>query len=295
MFCSKCGTEAQSGDRSCRSCGAPLASQEGQPDPAPEGKGRKAGAQAARGKGFKAAVVPLLGVVLVFGVIGVALAQGWLKLPFISDSDSGSSLRVIPGQTISANIDSSGYTNFNAQTVLADGGSPLRNYEWSLDLASNPPSGIAIGPLTGVISRAGTSSVGLSVGTTSFRVKVSDGNVTRTGTVTLQVTGATPGMEAVLQQLPVDFQLKDGEANKAYGASLFVMGGTPPYSWRLDASYAGSADLTMAGLTVDGVSGMVRGTIVNSAAGRTIRFRVLVTDNAGDTAVYSPVYTIKVD
>lgn len=258
-----------------------------------EDGGRQPGTPAGRGGGLRAAVAPLLVLVIVICVVGVALSQGWIELPFGSH-DSGNSLRVLPGQTISANIDDSGFVNFNAQTVMADGGSPLRNYEWSLDLSTNPPAGIAISPLTGVITRTGTSSAGLSVGTTTFGLKVSDGNVTRSGTVTLQVTGYTPGMEAVLSQLPVDFQLRDGEANKAYGASLFVMGGTPPYSWRVDASYAGAEDLAMAGLSVDPVSGMVRGTIANSAAGKTIRFRVLVTDNAGDTAVYSPVYTIKI-
>jgi hypothetical protein len=53
------------------------------------------------------------------------------------------------------------------------------------------------------------------------------------------------------------FQLKDGEANKPYGASLFVMGGVPPYSWKLDNTYPGSADLTNAGLTVEGTGGIV--------------------------------------
>jgi hypothetical protein len=135
----------------------------------------------------------------------------------------------------------------NAQTILADGGSPFGNYDWSLDLSSNPPSGVTIEPLTGVINRIGTSSTGLSVGTRTFKVKVSNGSAVRTETVTLRITGYTPGPAAVLQQFPSDFQLKDGEANKAYGASLFAMGGTPPYSWKLDDTYSGSVDLTMAG------------------------------------------------
>jgi len=195
-------------------------------------------------------------------------------------------------QTLSANIDENGYTNFNAQTILADGGSPLHNYTWSLDMSSNPPSGITIEPLTGVINRSGTSSTGLSVGTTSFKIKVSDGSATRTEFVTLEVTGYTPGPAAILQQLPVNFQLVDGEANKPYGASLFATGGTPPYKWELDNSYAGSVDLTAAGLTVEANGGIISGTIMNSAAGKTIQFKVKVSDKNNDIAFFSPVYTI---
>lgn len=140
----------------------------------------------------------------------------------------------------------------------------------------------------------GTSSTGLSVGTTSFKVTVSDGSATRTEFVTLNVTGYTPGPAAILQQLSGNFQLVDGEANKPYGASLWVTGGTPPYKWHLDSSYAGSADLTAAGLTVEGNSGIATGTILNSAAGKTINFKVIVTDSNNDVAAFSPVYTIKV-
>ncbi len=212
-----------------------------------------------------------------------------------SESDTnGSTLRILKSQTLSANIDDNGYTNFGAQTILADGGSPLHNYTWSLDLSSNPPAGVTIEPLTGVINRLGNSSTGLSVGTSTFKVTVSDGSATRSEFVTLNVTGYTPGPAAILQQLSSDFQLVDGEANKPYGASLWVCGGTPPYKWHLDETYAGSADLTAAGLTVEGNGGIVTGTIMNSAAGKTIKFKVTVTDHNNDTAVFSPVYTIVV-
>lgn len=215
------------------------------------------------------------------------------------DSSGNSSLRILTSptgqnQSITANIDNTGYTNFNPQTLLAEGGSPLHNYNWSLDLSSNPPAGITIAPLTGVINRAGHSSAGLSVGTTTFKVTVSDGSATRTESIDLIVTGYTPGPLALLQQLSSAFELKDGEINKPYGASLFVTGGTPPYTWALDSSYPGSADLTNAGLTIEATGGIVRGTILNSAAGSTINFKIIVTDSAGDVAIFSPVYTIHV-
>lgn len=218
----------------------------------------------------------------------------------IDSSNSSTSLRILKSpqgqnQGISANIDNNGYTHFNAQTILADGGSPLRNYDWSIENSPTPPAGVTIGAQTGVINRTSTSSTGLKVGTTSFKVTVSDGSATRTETVDLIITNYTFGPAAVLQQLPTGFQLSDGEANKAYGASLFVMGGVPPYSWKLDNTYPGSVDLTNAGLSVDGTGGIVRGTI-NSASGKIIKFKIIVTDKngAGDVAAYSPVYTINI-
>lgn len=75
---------------------------------------------------------------------------------------------------------------------------------------------------------------------------------------------------------------------------MYVTGGTPPYSWLLDASYAGSSDLTGAGLTVDESAGIVRGTIMSSAAGKTIKFKVIVKDATGETAIGSTVYTINI-
>ncbi|MBX2907255.1 MAG: hypothetical protein KF744_14515 [Taibaiella sp.] len=217
-----------------------------------------------------------------------------------TSTNAGSKLRILTGssgqnQTMSANIDNDGYVNFDAQTVLADGGSPLHQYTWSFDNTSTVPAGITIGSATGVITRNGTSSTGLTTGTKKLTVKVSDGSSTATGTIELKVTNYTPGPAALLQQLSSPFTLVNGVANKAYGASLFVTGGKPPYTWLLDDTYAGSADLTNAGLTVEGASGVVTGTIMPSASGKTIKFKVIVKDATGETAIYAPVYTIVVN
>ncbi len=218
-----------------------------------------------------------------------------------TEDDSGCSLRILKSptgqlQSITANIDNTGYTNINAQTLLADGGAPLKNYNWSIENSPVPPQGFIFWPLSGVIDRTtGTSSNGLKVGTSTFNVTVSDGNCSKTETIAIIVTGYTPGPAAVFQQLSANFQLKNGDANKPYGASLFAMGGTPPYTWQLDETYSGSADLTNAGLTIDASGGIVRGTSLNSASGKTIKFKVIVRDNAGELAVYSPVYSIMVN
>lgn len=198
-------------------------------------------------------------------------------------------------QGITANIDNAGYTNINPQTLLAEGGSLLHNYTWSVEASPTPPSGFSFWPLTGVITRTGTTANGLSVGTRTFKVKVSDGTCTDVESINLIVTGYTPGPSAVFQQLSSAFTLMDADVNKPYGASLFAMGGTPPYNWTLDNSYAGSAAFISAGLTVDASGGIVRATTLNSTSGSIIKFKVIVTDNAGETAVYSPVYTINVN
>jgi hypothetical protein len=218
----------------------------------------------------------------------------------LNNSTTASTLRILKSpsgqhQSISANIDNSGYVNFNPQTILADGGSPLHNYTWSIENGTGAPSGITIEPLTGVINRLGHSSTGLSKGTTTFKVKVSDGSASRSEFIDLMVTNLTPGPLAILQQLGYPFQLKNGEVNKVYGASLFCLGGTPPYKWKLDNSYSGSVDLTNSGLTIEPNGGIVSGTILNSAAGKTIKFKVIVTDNVGDVAITSQIYTIVVE
>lgn len=71
------------------------------------------------------------------------------------------------------------------------------------------------------------------------------------------------------------------------------MGGTPPYSWSEDASYSGRGEFDLSGLTIGQSSGIVKGTLLNSSSGKTLKFRVIVRDNAGDTSS-GPVYTITV-
>ncbi len=237
----------------------------------------------------KIIVVPIVMVALMIGVSCTKTSNNSNCNLSIVKSPSGQN------QSITANIDNAGYTNINPQTLLAEGGTPLHNYTWSVEASPTPPSGFVFWTLTGVITRTGTTANGLSVGTRTFKVKVSDGTCTDVESIELIVTGYTPGLSAIFQQLSSGFTLKSGDVNKAYGASLFVMGGTPPYTWALDDSYAGSAAFTSAGLTVDASGGIVRASTLNSTSGSIIKFKVIVTDNAGETAVYSPVYTINVN
>jgi len=67
-----------------------------------------------------------------------------------------------------------------------------------------------------------------------------------------------------------------------------------PYSWSEDASYSERGDFDLSGLTIDQSSGIVRGTLFNSSSGKTLKFKVIVKDSTGATALFGPVYTITV-
>lgn len=208
--------------------------------------------------------------------------------------ESGSEMRILPGQVISANIDAKGTLYVAPQMIMAEGGNPFHSYDWSLDLSSNPPSGVSIGALSGIITRENTSAAGFSAGTRSFTLKVSDGSQVKSGNVSLHVTSYDIHPEAVLQQLPVnEFQLMNATPDKPYCASLFIMGGTPPYMWAVDPVY--SQAFSAAGLTLDPIYGLVKGTLTSANAGKTISFKVVVRDSKIKTAVYEPLYTIRVN
>lgn len=208
--------------------------------------------------------------------------------------ESGSEMRILPGQVLSGNIDAKGTLYVAPQMIMAEGGNPFHSYDWSLDLSSNPPSGLSIGALSGIITRENTSATGFSAGTRSFTVKVSDGSQVKSGNVKLLITNSDIHPIAVLQQLPVDeFQLMDATTDKPYCASLFILGGTPPYMWALDPVY--SQAFSAAGLTLDPIYGLVKGTMTSANAGKTISFKVVVRDSKMKTAVYEPLYTIRVN
>ncbi len=223
------------------------------------------------------------------------------KTDSLSNSESSSDpkstdLRIFPGAS-SANINKNGYVVFNPFAVQADGGNPLSHYTWSLDPSSNPPLGLTINSFSGVINILSHSNTGLQKGYSSFKVIVRDGNSTATGTITLYVSITTDTFTTLipLSQILESQTLVNGKANKAYAATLLAMGGVPPYKWQLDQTYSGSSDLTNAGLTVDNANGLVRGTVLNSAAGKTIKFKVKLTDATGKTSPKQALYSIKID
>ena len=209
-------------------------------------------------------------------------------------NDTESNLRILPKQVLSANIDARGNMYFMPQMLMAEGGNPFHTYSWSLDMSSNPPSGVSIGAIDGIITRSNTSGTGFTAGTVNFKVNVSDGDKTRSEMVGLHITNYEISPVADVQQLPViEYQLMNARINQPYCSSLFVMGGTPPYTWAIDSDYPSS--LGAYGLSVDPIYGLVKGTIPNSSSPVTLSFKVVIRDSKGKYALFDPIYRINVN
>ncbi len=230
-------------------------------------------------------------LVLLCGALPVLVSLIGCAGTIVDDGGGASNLRVVPGQIVRAQQQADGSFAITPQPLLAGGGSPFSGYNWSIATGSSFPPGTTVAAATGVFNGSGA---GLVAGQNyPFTMRVSDGTSTASGTVTLQVAALPAGGIApftVFQQpmgVPV-IVLPTARANAPYGASLQVYGGDPPYSWFEDETYAGRGDFALSGLTIDMARGVVRGTLMNSAAGKTLRFRIVVRDNAGDTAVTEP-------
>jgi len=142
-----------------------------------------------------------------------------------------------------------------------------------------------------------------------FDVEVTDGTnraiATLPITIKEYVVSYEPGFSDLapkieFQQAFMDtIKLPNAKAGQPYGATLWVEGGDPPYLWTLRPGYP---DFTLAGLWLDQNRGLVRGTISESMAGKTIRFAVIVRDRNGETALsggphidLGPIYEIYVE
>ena len=138
-------------------------------------------------------------------------------------------------------------------TLAASGG--IQPYSWSV-ASGTLPSGLSLNSGTGVISGTPTAS-----GTSSFTVKVTDGN-SMTGTQALSIT-VTPGVSIATTTLPA------GEQNIAYSTNLAASGGTQPYTWSITTGALPS------GLSLNSGTGVISGT---PTASGTSSFTVQVTD-----------------
>jgi hypothetical protein len=226
--------------------------------------------------------------------------MGLLSLMFVACfigcnmNSNGAKLRIFPGQTVSGYIDSHSNQDYVLpQTLLAVGGDPHNGYSWS---CSQYPAGVTVTAGTGVFTTTGGS---LLEGQTQFTMTVSDGTSEATAKVTLTVTKEYPIPGADVQQMNVAaFALDEATANKPYGASVFAQGGTPPYTFTEDNTYSGKSDFDASGLVIDASKGIVRGTLMETASGKTLKFRVIVRDATGESeggnSGIDPVYSIPV-
>jgi hypothetical protein len=176
--------------------------------------------------------------------------------------------------------------------LCAFGGAPLSGYKWSVAAGSTLPQGTTFDPTTGMFY-AGGAGIAIVAGTQTFKMVVSDGISTATGTFTLVVnTGSTwnPIPQAVFQKsLAADIPYPDAKSGMGYGASLYCIGdGGLPWKWSvMDGSLP-------PGLVLDSASGVIYGTPLPSAAGNTYKFRISVKEGMGADAIGEPTYSITV-
>ena len=209
-------------------------------------------------------------------------------------NDVNTNLRIIPKQVLSANIDINGNMYLIPQMLMAEGGNPSNSYSWALDTASHLPASVRIGSMDGIVTKSGISGTGFTTGLTNFKVIVSDGDNTSSAIVGLQITDYKKSTVAEVQQLSVkEFQLMNAKINQPYCASLFVMGGTPPYTWAIDSGYP--SKLETFGLKLDPVCGLISGKIPSTASPLIISFKVEVSDSKGKYALFNPIYKITVN
>jgi len=223
------------------------------------------------------------------------------------NSEESSSLS-IPSQTLPTGYiqSHSGGKTYNyvaPVTLIAYGGAPKSTgYKWSVATGSTLPPGTTVDPDTGIFHGSGIPNDGMFQGagvlradTYVFRMQVSDGSKTSIGTFSFKVEDIPyypPGslfpnpVPVVVFQQPLGgtVRLPDARVGSGYGASLMARGdGVFPWAWYL---WSGSIP---AGMDISKTTGVIWGTPLASAAGKTYTFTVNVKDRNGNDA--APVGT----
>ncbi|MDP1858921.1 MAG: Ig domain-containing protein [Gemmatimonadaceae bacterium] len=183
---------------------------------------------------------------------------------------------VYPGQVVSGQADANGgaKTKVFPQTLVAIGGQVLSQYTWSRTTGSAfPLAGLSL-DANGVVSGSGSS---IQAGTYTLHVDVKDAtSISRSGTVTLRIdscnsaAGTTNPCMAVDVQSTGGFYLPAGKVGTEYAATIFAMGGTPPYRW---AKVSGELPL---GMSIDASGGVFKG---KPTVAGTFNVSVQITDN----------------
>lgn len=217
-------------------------------------------------------------------------------------SNSASALRVLANQGTDGNFDPyTGNNTVNGITLMADGGSPLSHYTWYPTVGEVQPLGVILEPSTGILKSSGSRN---RVTSGTFHVTVSDGTTTANGVVNFVARNDssdpaqfTPLGVAVFGQLNLaNYALVNARANRAYGATLYVDTGGGGLAAALPLTWSLVSGALPEGLALDASTGVVRGGVLNSAAGRNYSFRIQVRDSAGRVALGAgPLYTIRVD
>lgn len=171
----------------------------------------------------------------------------------------------------------------------AYGGAPVSGYTWSLGPGSTLPPGTTFDPTTGMFYQGG-SGVAIVPGTHTFKMVVSDGFTTATGTFSLVINTGPILPTAIFQKsLAADIPLPDANTGMGYGVSLRAIGnGALPWAWNIMTGQLPP------GLGINQSSGVIYGTPLPSAAGKTYKFSINVKDGMGMDAIGEPTYSISV-
>ena len=161
-------------------------------------------------------------------------------------------------------------TGTYSQTIGISGGTAP--FTWSISIPSLP-GGLSLNTSTGVISGTATT----TVSNQAFTVKVTDADgVTSSQSLTLTVNAAP---SITTSTLPA--ATKRG----TYSQTLSASGGTAPFTWSLVSG------TLPAGLSINASSGVISGTVRNSASSQN-SFTVQVTDANGVTDTQSLTITV---
>jgi hypothetical protein len=193
------------------------------------------------------------------------------------NTNTGSTTMVVyPGQVVSGQADANGgaQTKVFPQTLVAIGGQVLSQYTWSKTTGYALPMAGLLVDEKGVVTGSGIS---IKAGTYTMHVDVKDAtSIIRSGTVTVQINacnsaaGTTNPCMAVNVQSTSGFYLPAGKVGNEYAATIFAMGGTPPYRW---AKVSGELPL---GMSIDASGGVFKG---KPTVAGTFNVSVQITDN----------------
>jgi hypothetical protein len=174
------------------------------------------------------------------------------------------------------------------QNVLVGGGQPLSGYTFSVKSGTTLPPGIFLMPLTGILTATNSNPALPPAGQSKkIQITASDGSKSASGTVTLVMQNSSVCGCAIFSGGTAI--LPPARANRPYALTLAVFGPNsyrvlrPNYTWKL-----ATGSKLPPGLVIDQARGVLRGTPLSSAIGKTYNFYVNITENITKQKAYVP-------
>lgn len=168
--------------------------------------------------------------------------------------------------------------------IYVKGGLPdheYGDYHFSVADGSQLPEGLLLDTLTGVIFGNGQA-LNTEKEFVEFDLEVSDGLSKTTNTFTLSTQYIPKGTKVPhheMQHSSPETSLQCNVNSSVYGVSLSMLGGNPPYTFKLKGN-----DKLPGGLTLDPKNGVISGSIKDVESGN-YTFSVLCMDTNGATAI----------